>query len=258
MKSFLGFIFILLLLLTAAGVAVYYYYEKPVQDNVVQYVNISIAGMDLSSGHHIPTNYVIALDSKSSTYRNGTTLRSGFVLEQVPINRTIYIYNQNINNNDTKQEFYTDLLQISSFEPGPFRIEFDLIKPGNLSFSQDGALEDKAFNVTAISTGTLRNIGFCTKWSLHFITVTSKNQNFSSMIKPDDFSTYDKCYSTGISLRSGESFTMPFTARTFDTLDDSDSIEIVVFDSDPLDLSRHKSFKYKILRTDKLEAGGTA
>jgi len=229
----IGTILIVLLFvgLIVFGIFIYFDYEKEVQTNELEYVQLAISSKDVETNQNKITEYVVALDFLSNIYKNGTTLKNGFIMDKVPINHTIFIYNKNLNEEINQTMYYTNVQQVSSYERVPLRIVLDLVKPGKIEIIPDKLLDNSGnINVTISSKGIYKNAKMCIHWSKSIISV-----NILTLVdipKPENYKNMDKCYNLK-SFEDGDNMEVSIDYKVFGELN-GDFIKLVVFDNDEI------------------------
>lgn len=231
MKGAIIFVFVIFIILIGIVVVIYYTYEKEVQEIQIEYADVNIIAFEKDSLINIPTNYIIALGNINNIYKNGTTLNKGYILEKVPVNNTVFIYNKNT---DT-QVYYTDMKSFSSYDIKLYRATLVLEKSSNLTFKQLGAFGvDKDIKLNISSSGTYKNPKLCVKWSLHIITL--RLDDVLPIIKPEDRKDMDKCYKFNKDVYKNESFLLNINYKYFGEITPSDYIRLVFFDGDEVNM----------------------
>jgi hypothetical protein len=235
-------IIIVFVILVGVGIFVYFQFEKPKENAVLHLsdINLLIRNKDKSL---LRTQYNVVIDGLM--YKNGTSSDNGATVIQVPVNKSVQIYNSNIE----KQDFYTSFIDVSTFPPNdnvPLRVNLDLIKPGKLNISVRGNLSDESSKFVFVdlqSDGNINNIGLCLDWSKRMIRVTpTGNFTFTEMTtKPKRLESFYRCYTTSVSLINSN-ITIILEYKKFEQLTSSDDISIAIFDGD---LSPSKSIIYE-------------
>lgn len=231
-------IFLIVFVIGVIGLLIFLYwkYELP-KKNIYDLTNLSISAK--LNGKLVITNYTI---NYNGAVKNGQTEKSGYVLEQVPKNQTIKIYNININN----QTYYTDYKEFQAQDTK--RIDFKLEQPQEVLINTT----DNTDNLTIILfSKNFQNVIFCVKWSVHFISVAT--QDFNQTEKPDLYKTWDRCYNANFSLRNNEE-KINLQYKIFGILNIDDYIKIAVIDSDYKDgVFITEQDNKDIAGTDKIE-----
>jgi hypothetical protein len=244
MKISFILISLLFLSLIGGGLYLYYFYEKPIMDNQIEYESLNIIAYN-EKGKEVITEYVIVTNiaSSNSIYKEGTTLRNGFILEKLPRNLTFYVYNRN--KDLYGQNYYAEIQKIDTFVSGPYKASFHLKSPGELAFERTGEFpDDEIINLTISTEGFYNNLKFCVKWSINVISVNIKDGAFST----DKREGFDRCYDTGKSLENN-STNIQFSYTYFGIIDSKDFIEFTFFDDDKVDNNRNKTRKiYKVTK----------
>lgn len=223
-------IFIIIVLIFIGGIVyMYYKYEKPMHEEVLQYVDLSVFAKEQGTEIFNETGYKIY--ANDIFLSEGATAKYGGVLERIPMNRTITISNYNIGT----QDYYLNNQSFNTNENRTYRIVLELVKPGNLSFEQKGIFSNNEFlflNITAI--GDNRELYYCITWSRHIIFVDSKLDNRTSKNE-----SLGKCYNFG-SLKNKEKKQITIEYKKFGIIDKDDFIWINFYDfTDKLRISHN-------------------
>ena len=236
-------ILIFVILALVGGVALLYFkVEKPAEIQASNSsVNLSIyAQVD---GKNIITNYNVFVNG--SLYSNGTTLIDGLVLEIVPSNSEITVYNVNIGNQTYYIDKYDEFLTTTASQ----RVLFQLTEPGKLNITQFGTLNgsDIMLNISSYD-GSYKDLQFCVNWGIHIITVRN---NGTIITNPQKYDNYEHCYNTNIDLNEDNSYIINLNYPFFQALDSRDFINLVFFgnecDNDYCDASNQT-----YIRTEKI------
>lgn len=238
MKFFIIVIIFVFIVLIFAGIFIYYNYEKPISEQNVTYSDINLASF--YKDKFTSTNYVIMLGSMDNIYKNGSTLSSGFEVIRVPINNTVYIYN----NNTEDQNYYPDLRKLEVYSKGPYRVELDLVNPGTLNIKNLTDSYNKNSSIEVVSTGLFKSLKLCVKWSLHILKVNVKD--IESCDKPKKYVEYDRCYCLKRDLSKNEKLKVEFDYTYFGVLDSRDFIDLTFFDNDLENNRKDKEYTYKV------------
>jgi hypothetical protein len=212
-------IFVILALIGGV-VLLYFKVEKPAEIQASNSsVNLSIyAQVD---GKNIITNYNVFVNG--SLYSNGTTLRDGLVLEVVPSNSEITVYNVNLGNQIYYIEEYDKFLTTTESQ----RVLFNLEEPGKLNITQTGLLNGSEIILNISSyNGSYKELQFCIRWGIHIITVRT---NANVISNPEKYNDYVHCYTTNIDLNEGNSYLINLNYPFFGELDPRDNIDLVFF-----------------------------
>lgn len=208
MKKIIILVSFFVLLIIIFGI-IYFVYEKPKQEEIESFSNINILFKDNNTP--ISTNYTILVNNIA---KNGKSVENGYVLEKVKSNSSVTIYN-----ND---EYYINSYFINNVVEDNYRIEIELIKPGNLYISSD--IINSSFNNLMIETdGVFKNPNICMKWSTHFIKVDFINLSGS---RTDEF---DRCFNINKTLNN-ESLNLTLKYTTWGIIDNEDFIKLFITD----------------------------
>lgn len=201
---------IIIIVLAGAIASLYFIKERPTQTTLT-FSNLSILAHD-GNNNLVKTGYEIWLDNLY--YVNGTTSNRGAIFQQVPLNKSILIYNQNIEN----QQYYTDVKEINNnTNSSIYRVNLKLEEVGDLNISNT----DNEVSVKTI--GLYKNAKVCFSWSSHIIYVKI---DFNETSKEEGM---DKCYNVILN-----NITFPIDYNTFGNLE-NDYIEIhfITYDKIP-------------------------
>jgi len=202
MKKFIIFLFIFILLVVG-GVITYFLFEKPVKEGVnIVYGNVSVYAIDQETNQKGITGYIIK--KGNNTYKNGITDNMGAVLEKLPFNQSITIFN----NNTKEQEYYQDIHEFYLNESYK-RVELKLRKPGEVIFNK---INNTFLNIK--SKGFVDKVKICFRYSGNIIYVKT---NFTQIERIKDF---DKCYDSGVTLNGTNSFNFPIDYKNFGNEED--------------------------------------
>ena len=157
---------------------VYVKYERPQQQEVLTYMNISIASY--ISGRQIPIELTVEANDVFLT--NKTTTETGFVLVKVPINSTVKIF-------VSDDRFYYEEIVRQFADSSNKRISINVKAPGNLTITSDVDLDNSQINLEVVSSTEFRQPKLCIDWGLHIIRVS--NIDNLTRISSED---YDRCY----------------------------------------------------------------
>lgn len=210
------FIFIAVIILISGGFFIYYYYEKPAQEQVLEFVDFNIFAKN-SDGNLIKTGYHIYSDG--NLYESGETSSRAGVRHKVPRNKTIFVYNYDLNSDNIYYSQRTN--DINSLEIKPYRITLKLEQPGNLTMNYSGVFGvDQKLNVNFKSTEVNRNLKVCLKWSSHIIYIKTDLELLDQTNLEKGF---DKCYNFN-DIFDESSFLLDY--EIFGNINEKDYIEI--------------------------------
>jgi len=204
------------------GIIIYLYYEKPLLEHQNIYVDLSIIAKDIDLNENIVVNYSIAQNDINNIIRNGTTVDLGFIIESVLINNTYFVFISSL-------EYYPSKIDLIINETKPYRVEFDLKKPKNLTIMKIGNFVVDDIITLKVKSEYWQNLKFCYKYSTHFIRINILNSNFTLIDRPINFELYDKCFATNLSLINSE-LEIPFEYKYFGGLSNNDYVKFVFFD----------------------------
>ena len=223
MKSSRIIFIIIILLLIAGGITAYYLFEIPRRSDEIVYTNVSITAKDVENNRNVKIEYFVMLDN--STYKTGVTEIRGAVLQEIPINRSVVIYN-NIENSTYYENRVKFITGVSNQ-----RVTLKLVKPGELTFNK---INNTFFTIT--SNGIFKDVKFCISWLGNIIYMKS---NFTKINKPEGYEKWDKCYDANITLNNSLFLDIPLEYKTFGDIGDYKA-NIVFIDS------RLNSYEYEI------------
>jgi len=202
------FLFILVLVLIVTFGIIYYFYERPKQEIKYIYSNISVFALE--NGKRKVINYTLETNDK---FINGTTFIEGASFHQVLINNSFKVYNLGT-------EYYTDEIFIENTFINNYRINLNLVRPGNITFNHS-KLIDNNINLTIFTEGEYKNSILCLNWGTHFI--VAEINGYERVINEK----YPKCYSIG---DLNESKNIIINYKFFGILDKKDYIDIFLID----------------------------
>lgn len=247
-KTFIifGFIFILFcgIILT-----LYFFYEKPAQTEIkIEYKNISLKMLD--GNNQVSTSFVILLDSSTIPYKFGNTTSQDYLLVKIPKNRTFSLFNINLDN----QSYYTNEYKNFDLINDVIRIDFKLIKIGDLNVSSQGILGiNNIINLKLESNGTINFINVCFRWSAKII--DAQIFGYEETLEPKRLKNkVDKCFITHQSLNKN-SMILPITYTKFGNLNEYDFIEVYIIDGDLSYNTRNSNDNYIIEDSNGKDVG---
>lgn len=224
----------LLIILLVGGYFVYRYYENIVVDEEIITLDINIIAKE--NDKNIITNYTISNDYIENQFKNGTTLSYTYLAERVYVNKSVYIYNQNLES----QNYYSDLHEINTSVINNYRVHFDLERPGEIIISQNGKFGlDDNINLTLqlINGNIYKNPKICLDWSVNIITAYIK-----------DLKKESHCYDLKEDfIKENNTKTVTLEYRTFGNLRSNDYINIELSDYDNVYKKSLKKYDYKLL-----------
>jgi len=226
-----GYIYltIVVLVILAGIVYVYVEYEKPFQDSINKYANISVQAR--YGNEIIETGYNIYLNSDDNLARTEKTSKRGYVLDKVLINQTFYIENYNLNN----QTFYARQVKYLFEDNETKQIIINLEKPTPLIIEQAGKLGiDPIINLTLSTKDLYEHVDFCVEYNGQIMNVNILH-NFTK-------TTSFKCYHNDIILNATNNILVQFDYLIFDKYSKKDTI-IFKFKDNNL----NRTIDYKIL-----------
>src|SRR6056297_2729579 len=234
MRMLYTYLFIIIFLLISGGIIGYLYFfkELPEQEKAEKKVYANIFAYE--NGIKTQTDYKIFVGNKE--YANGTTSNIGGVREQVPINRTIEIYNYN----QEDQNYYIDKIKFkSSPEEENRRVDLELEKAGIFNITSFENLSNGQFADLELTTDKLlKNIGLCMKRSNNILYSQIINSEFLKLKvveAPSELYNYDKCYKYNKSeITEEDVINIEIKYLLYNTLKLNDFIEFVFFDSDKI------------------------
>jgi hypothetical protein len=210
-------------------VFIYFAVEKPaVEESVqVQYNNFSVAAY--SDGKLARTGYAIVLDNSNVIFKESVTDDKSYVHEGVTLNHTIQVFNKNLDG----QHFYTDIVSYNYLNgtADNTRVNLNLVEVGNLSFNVLGNLSTNTITTIVTSTGEVRDLMFCVRWSEHIITVKADQYSLMDKVPTRLTNQVDKCFDTKTTLKN-ESLIIFLTFDKFGSLSLNDKMEVYFIDKD--------------------------
>lgn len=216
-----GYLVLFFILLVFAGIIGYVYYTIE-KDSIEEPPFVDFTITTVYDKQRISTGYVIELDGIIS--KKGQTLTGGSIIEKLPTNRSIKVYNENL----PGQDYYTTVVERDSFDTETKRVNIELEKAGELDISHAGSLGDDELEVIINSRKEFRNLHFCVGWSSHII---YSRPDFN---KSEQLPGYDACYNTQMSL-NGNFTKFELEMKYLGTLDSSDNLEFIFYDMDYFD-----------------------
>jgi len=227
-RTILAFVVIFVLLI-AIGFFIYVFYEKPIQDNINNnYVSLNINAHENDSDSQLITGYKVYVED--SFYNEGETLENGFIRVNVPTNKSFYILNSNLGD----QNYYTNFIEFDSISiQESKRITLLLINSGKVNFSYSGSLINEAVDLKILGEGEIRNFIFCVRYSLGILTLNVLGEH--EIIDPPDRYKYkvDKCYNPMFDLSDNE-IIIPLRFKVFGSDVENEFIEIIIIDGDEI------------------------
>lgn len=204
---------IILCIIISLLVFTYYKFEYKTEKD---YANLTISAQEQDK--FIKTGYKIEYDGFK---KEGETI-FGELLEKIPLNNTIKIYNSNLEN----QNYYTDLKTLETTKQINYRVRFDLKKPEPI---QVNILKDNGEQIELqLISKDYRNVLFCLKWSVSpFVYVKSDKEKID---KPSLYSNYDKCYDANFSINDKNYLNISY--KTFGEIKENDYLNISIIDQD--------------------------
>lgn len=218
---------------------VYIYYEKPAQEVEIEFVKLNIFAKH--EGNLIKTDYKIFIGG--NLYSEGQTSNRAGIEVEVPMNKTVSVYNSD-------KTYYTSLVEVDTKEKKPYRINLILDKPGELNISKSGTFGvDKIINLSIKSFGINKDLVGCIKWSSRIIRVKPNLERLEpKQYKEDLGSRFSKCFK--IENLNNNEVNLELDYDYFGTLEDSDYIllKIIGYDKTPYNNEKLKNYEteYKI------------
>ena len=216
-----------------AGIFIFVYFtvEKPIVEESVkeQFNNFSLAAYD-SSGKLVKTGYAIVLDNSGTVFKRSFTDDKSYVHENVPLNHTIKIFNENL----AGQHYYTDSFDYDYLTSGVTentRVNLNLKDVGNLSFNVLGNLSTGSITIIVTSIGEVKDIMFCVRWSEHIITVQNEQYSIVDVIPQRLKNRVDKCFNTKTTLKDSTLIVF-LKFDKFGSLSPNDKIDVIFVDKD--------------------------
>ena len=215
---------VILFILVGVLVVVFVIIEKPKQDISGKYSKLNILALD-ESGNQRVLDYDVFVNG--DFYSSGKTLRSGAILESVPVNLSFRVIGYPSENNS----YYAHVTEDVLAQDIPYRVTLKPKKAGKLFIFHGG--DFSTFNELFIefkSTGLWKDLGFCIKWSERILFV--RVENYTQSEKPELYKNYDKCYLTEQTLNETESLSIVINYEKFGELSETDFINIIGYDFD--------------------------
>lgn len=236
-KSIIGFF--LLLGIIAGGIFIYYYFEKPMQDEVLELVDFNIFAKNID-GELVKTGYKIYSDG--NFYEDGKTSSKAGVNHKVPKNKSIIIYNYDL---DNKNKYYFQEIEKFTELDDPYRISLKLERPGNLTLNYSEKFGvDRFFNITLNSDEANRNLKMCIKWSAHILYL----KNYLEKLDEEErLIGYDKCYKLDdVTRYNSTNFLLEYDF--FDEITEKDYIKIkfIGYNIEPITNEKLQNFEKEL------------
>lgn len=219
-KKIIVFLFIVLIL---AGVMYYTYqkYEKPQQEEITKEVNVSLIAKHKNKP--ITTGYKILRNER--LIEKGNTYNKGFILKQLKTNKTLNIYNYNLEN----QNYYTDVKEFKL--KNNKRVELDLIKSSKLNITQEEDIysckDNFDITISKINNKPYKNPHFCISWSSGFWYFKTLYEEVNIPERFED--NYDKCYD--LNIKNLDKKTLNIKYKIFSKLY-NEEVKIVFYDAE--------------------------
>lgn len=198
-KKILGLVIFVLILI---GFLTFIYFKFEPKTQSKEFSNISISAE--SEKKKIVTGFLVNGESGNTTeYYQLVTVPKG----------EVKIENVNL----PGQYYYKDTKLINASQ-NQIRIDLKLeeVKPLQINITRGNPI-----NLT-VSSGDFRDLMFCLKGSLNYIFIKS---NYSEISKLKGYESWDKCYSTKLSLKNSY-INIPVSYEEFGILTDADYINI--------------------------------
>lgn len=222
-----------LLLLVVGAIFLYFYFERPAETEVPPMHNINIRIFDEQTNKQIKTDFVVTTTDMNILYKQGTTTTTGFVKIEVPVNITFRVFNVN----EVNQRYYTSFVvnEEKNGVPSDYRIDLPVTNGGNLTIVPLSIFpDDNPFILRLTSKGTVKNLGFCARWSDNIIGVYA--DKYVSEVLPyrykSGLTVYDRCWNVGKDLKEGEEIIVKLRWNKFGEVDSGDYIRLVFMDGD--------------------------
>jgi hypothetical protein len=189
---------VIVIIVISAGLGLYYVFGKDKTDKLYDTYNYINASLNfLEDDNQIATGYSVIYDGVD--YINGTSTSSDFVRLYIPNNNSAVVINRNINN----QTYYFTSYNLASNITEFTRISIPLEKVGSLSISKRNTLIDNNITVILESTGLIKNLMICERWSTNIVKASIYLNN--SLLESEDIplryvNKVDKCYKSNIVL----------------------------------------------------------
>lgn len=230
-------VFVIVFLSLSVGLYFGYDYikDKLNRDEEPQKQNLFLSSIDIN-GNQIETGFKIIFTGSdaNSMSLDGVTLKEGKIQIEIPINRTFFVLNNNLEN----QSYYTSWkedkieslndrnINLVLFEPKEIEV-IELTKNSNMRV------------VRLIKRGFVPMLQICLRWSSHISTVNIEGLNVSDI--PDrHLGKLDKCYAP---MEIDNATVLNISYSTFGELND-ESIKLWFVDYDVRDWTLFSEEKY--------------
>ncbi|MFW5794709.1 MAG: hypothetical protein ACOCV1_04415 [Bacillota bacterium] len=220
-------VILFLFIVSGAFVYVYFYIEKPGQEEIKEKAYVNIFAYD-ENNRRIVTGYKIFVGGEE--IKNGTTSYMGGIKEKVPKNRTIKVYNYNMED----QNYYLNAYEFRSNDTTEnYRADLFVKSPGELKISRIKKLRDngeKAF-LEIQGKKDINFLSFCIDRTSNILYTDIISENFTKIENPARFEFYDKCYTYKKDIfKKGDESRIEIKYLLYSQLKDEDSIDFVFFD----------------------------
>jgi len=218
------------LFLVLIGLIMFFYFqfEKPAKIELEsKTITFNIMAIDYTNETQIITGYTTSVDGVVTDSQK--TLIDGRILFTAFINKSIQICNKNLEN----QYYYVSCYNknINDLTPDSNRVNLMLYSPGILNITADSLLGQKDIVILNVSSDKLyKKAIFCLKWSSHLYSVNTK---FKSIIKPEAYYIYDKCYDLEKDITNIPAL-IPINYQVIDNVDSQDYIRVILIDRDDM------------------------
>ncbi|MGQ4874333.1 MAG: hypothetical protein ACP6IY_09715 [Promethearchaeia archaeon] len=200
------------------GLILYIFYEKPSNEIIQNYIDLTIAAKDINN-KYVKTNYEVYVDG--NLFKSGETSQNSFILYKVLPNKTIKIINKNIEN----QTYYTTtkILSTYNFTKSVIRGELILYNYSTLNITNFNFRKDKIYVNASVDNDYSDSI-ICLDWSNKFVII--KLLNFSNAEKVNN---NKKCYLIEDNILKNKNNRLVFEYFNFGVLDDRDFMNLEIY-----------------------------
>lgn len=206
-------------------------YEKPAENTISQYTNLSIA-VKLDD-EFIKTGYIIYQDGYK--YKEGVTLDDGYSFVSIPINSTYQVTSVNLED----QYYYSIMNTFVADSNIPYRSLLNIKSVGELRVSHSLDNKNQKISIDIYSIGPYNDISYCIDWSDNIIWVKSLNDIIADKLY---FPSYIKCFDTRITL-DDSNYLIELNYKEWKDINQDDYIKIYFFD---------KNYENNIIKYDKI------
>lgn len=221
-KTAIIFTVIFILVIIGSMGYLYWFYERPLQQEANDFVNISIFAKD-ETGKLIRTGYRIYYEGSNFVERE--TNENSPVLATAPRNKTLIIYNFNLEN----QTYYTDYKEniTTNTDVSIFRVNLILREPTELDFNKSGIFGiDREINITASAKGRFQDAVICIDRSDKILYTDILN-----MERKEIPNTLQKCYDSMKDFDIGDKLDFTINNAYFGVIDSKEYVNLSFYDT---------------------------